>query len=67
MTQIAKDGEIKGTDEILVMSVPEAGKLIGKGRNKAYELARNGAFPVIKLDGRMVVPKKRFFQWLNGE
>ena len=59
-------GEALGSSEKLVMSVPEAGKLIGKGRNKAYELARRGVFPVIVLDGRMVVPKLRFLQWLNG-
>ena len=52
--------------EKLVMSVPEAGRLLGKGRNKAYELARKGVFPVLTLDGRLVVPKQRFLDWLNN-
>ena len=55
------------TENSEVMSVPEAGRILGKGRNKAYELAGKGAFPVIRLDGRLVVPRNRFMRWLNGE
>jgi len=54
-------------DEKLVMSVPEAGRLIGKSRGKSYELAHKGVFPVLVLDGRMVVPKQRFLDWLNNK
>ena len=53
--------------ESLVMSVPEAGKLIGKGRNMSYKLAHAGVIPTIRLGGRLVVPKERFMRWLNGE
>jgi excisionase family DNA binding protein len=37
-------------------SVPEAGKLLGIGRNAAYEAARRGDIPTIKIGKRVVVP-----------
>ena len=51
----------------LVYSVPEAGRLIGCARNKAYELAREGLIPVVRIKGRLVVPRERFHRWLNEE
>ena len=50
-----------------VLTVPEAGAMLGVGRNKAYELARNGVIPTRKLMGTIVVPKERFMKWLNEE
>jgi helix-turn-helix protein len=44
------------TDECLTTSVPDAGKLIGIGRNAAYEAARRGDIPTIKIGKRVVVP-----------
>lgn len=40
------------------VSVPNAGQAIGVGKNKAYEMARNGTFPVrvLKLGARYRVP-----------
>ena len=53
-------------DDSLVMTVTEAGRLLGKGKGKSYELAHKGVFPVIYLEGRMLVPKQRFLNWVNG-
>ena len=40
------------------LSVAEAAKVLGIGRNFAYELARTGQLPVIKLGSRrLVVPR----------
>ena len=58
---------VAANDEKLVMSIPEAGALLGKGRRKSYELAKKGVFPTLKLGSRTVVPKDRFFKWLNDE
>ena len=66
MTTQTSDKELQ-TDDILVMSVVEAGRLLGCAKNKSYQLAKQNAFPVIRLNGRLVVPKKRFMRWLNGE
>jgi len=53
--------------DILVMSVPEAGRMLGCARNKAYQLAQENFFPVLRLRGRLVVPRERFLRWLNEE
>ena len=38
------------------LTVPEAGKVLGIGRNSAYEAARRGQIPVIRLGRRLLVP-----------
>lgn len=54
-------------DDRLTMSVQEAGVLLGVSRNHAYKLAREGAFPTIRLGRKIVVPKARFEAWINGD
>jgi excisionase family DNA binding protein len=44
----------------LTISVPEAGRRLGIGRNTAYEAARLGQLPVIRIGKRMVVPIAAF-------
>ena len=44
----------------LTISVPEAGRRLGIGRNTAYEAARQGQLPVIRIGKRMVVPIAAF-------
>ena len=41
----------------LVYTVPEAGRLLGLGRNAAYDAARRGDIPTIKLGRLLRVPK----------
>ena len=39
------------------ISVPEAGKLFfGLAKNAAYEAAKNGDIPTIRIGGRIMVP-----------
>lgn len=39
------------------ISVPDAGRLFfGLARNAAYEAAKRGDFPTIKIGGKIVVP-----------
>lgn len=39
------------------ISVPDAGKLFfGLARNAAYEAARSGDIPTVKIGGRIMVP-----------
>jgi hypothetical protein len=45
------------TDEILTISVPEAGKrYFGLSRNGAYDAARRGEIPVIRIGRLLRVP-----------
>jgi excisionase family DNA binding protein len=41
----------------LVLTVAEAGELLGISRAFAYELVARGELPVIRLGRRIVVPK----------
>lgn len=38
------------------LSIPEAGKALGVGRSAAYEAARTGQLPTIKIGKRILVP-----------
>lgn len=40
----------------LTCSVPEAGRMLGIGRDSAYRAAGNGEIPVIKIGSRLLVP-----------
>ncbi len=40
----------------LTMSVTEAAKRLGIGRNQGYEAARSGQIPTIKIGKRLLVP-----------
>ena len=44
--------------ECQTLSVEEAGRLLGIGRQSAYQAARNGDIPTIKIGGRVLVPKR---------
>jgi excisionase family DNA binding protein len=43
--------------ECLTISIEEAGRLLGYSRNSAYEAARTGELPTIKLGQKMRVPR----------
>jgi excisionase family DNA binding protein len=38
-------------------NVDEAAKLLGVGRNQAYEAAKTGQLPTIKIGKRILVPR----------
>jgi excisionase family DNA binding protein len=38
-------------------TIPEAGQILGLGRNSAYTLAKSGRLPTIRLGRRLLVPK----------
>ena len=48
------------------VSVPEAGRILGIGRNAAYEAVRTGKLPVLKFGRRMVVPVVALDQLLES-
>ena len=43
--------------ERLVYTVPEAGRLLGLGRNAAYEAAKRGDIPTLRIGRLLLVPK----------
>jgi excisionase family DNA binding protein len=52
-------------DKRLVFDVPEAGALLGLGRNASYEAAKNGDIPTIRIGRLLKVPKAAFDRLLN--
>lgn len=40
----------------LTISVPEAGELLGVGKDAAYRAAERGEIPTLKIGRRLVVP-----------
>ena len=52
--------------EAVTMSVPEAGRRLGIGRNAAYDAAARGEIPMIRIGRRMLVPKVAFEQMLQA-
>lgn len=47
------------------ISVPEAGRLLGVGRNCAYEAARRGEIPTIRIGRMLRVPKAALRRMLS--
>jgi excisionase family DNA binding protein len=47
------------------LTVPEAAELLGISRGVAYEAARSGELPVIKLGRRLLVPRARLLELLG--
>jgi excisionase family DNA binding protein len=53
-------------DDRLVYTVPEAGRLLGLGRNAAYEAAKRGEIPTIRIGRLLLVPKVPFHRMLEN-
>jgi excisionase family DNA binding protein len=45
-------------EEKLTLSIEEAAKLLGIGRNLCYERVKAGEIPVIKIGRRLLVPRR---------
>lgn len=53
-----------------VLTVQEAGARLGLSRPSAYKAARSGAIPVIRIGGKLIVPRAaidRLLQIDNGK
>lgn len=46
------------TEERLTYTVPEAAQRLGIGRNQAYQAAKRGELPVLRVGGRLLVPRE---------
>lgn len=54
-------------EERKTYGVEEAGRLLGIGRNQAYEAAKRGDIPTIKIGKRILVPKAALDRMLSGD
>ncbi len=69
MTKSKKTGAQKAPRSrgALGLSIPEAGAMIGLSRNSAYEAAKKGDIPTIKVGGLLVVPRLIWLRMLGIE
>jgi excisionase family DNA binding protein len=51
----------------IVYTIEEAAKLLKLGRNSAYEAARNGDIPTLRIGRRLLVPRAALDRLLAGE
>lgn len=54
------------TPSRMTITVPEAAERLGVGRNQAYEAAKRGQIPTIKIGKRLLVPVAAFQRMLDG-
>ncbi len=50
----------------LTITVTEAARYLGIGRNTAYEAIRRNEIPSIRIGRRIVIPRHRFLEWLGA-
>ncbi len=55
-----RDRAARRPAERLVYTVPEAGRLLGLGRNAAYDAAKRGDIPTLRIGRLLLVPKIPF-------
>ena len=53
--------------ERLTYTIPEAAKLLGLSKSTAYRAVESGDLPVIRVRGRLLVPRERLRQMLNDK
>lgn len=49
------------------VTIEEAAEILGIGRGSAYEAARRGEIPTLKIGKRLLVPKAQLERMLRGE
>ena len=54
-------------DDKLVLTIEEAARLLKIGRSCAYEAARRGELPILRMGRRMLVPKAALERLLEGK
>ena len=55
----------RNDQERLCLSVPEAAKILGISRGLAYELARSGQLPAVRLGRRLLISRTALERMLD--
>lgn len=51
----------------LVVTVPEAGKLLKVGKNRMYELVSSGRIRSVRIGNKKLIPLRVLLDWLESE
>jgi hypothetical protein len=49
------------------LSVPEAGAMIGLGRNASYDAVKAGKIPVMEFGSRKIVPRRPWLKQIGAD
>lgn len=49
----------------LMLNAESVGNALGISRASAYELLKKEGFPALRIDGRVVVPRDKFIEWVE--
>ncbi len=61
-----KTSQFKDYNELpLFLNVETIAKVLGISSSSGYELMHEPDFPILKIGNRMVVPKKKFIEWVE--
>ena len=61
-----KQSVYKSYDDLpLFLNSELVAKVLGVSPSSGYELMHEPDFPVLRVGGRMVVPKEKFIQWVE--
>ena len=62
-----KESVYKTYEELpLFLNADVVAKVLGSAPSSSYELMHEVDFPVLKVGNRMMVPKEKFIQWVEG-
>jgi excisionase family DNA binding protein len=64
---MGQNEKAEGGTARLTLNVEEAGRLLGLSRGAAYQAAKTGEIPVIRIGGRVLVPRVQLDQLLEGK
>lgn len=61
-----KVSEYKNYDDLpLFLNAAMVAQVLGISAASSYELMHEKDFPVLKIGGRMIVPKEKFIAWVD--
>ena len=49
----------------LMLNAETVGNALGISRSSAYELMKKEGFPALGIEGRVVVPRDKFIEWVE--
>lgn len=54
-------------EQPLTYTVAQAAEKLQISKSKMYELAQREGFPSVKIDGRVMIPRKKLEEWLSEQ
>ena len=59
--------DVRESGQCQTLTVEQAAKILGIGRTLAYQMARDGRLPAIRLGDRLLIPRPALDRMLAGD